>query len=80
MSSPANNIPANRQAFWPSVIRTFLVEVFVLVVLSGAIVGYLKWSSDAAWAEFKATSQLSAPGSKSPLQAVKGHLPCERSA
>ena len=80
MSTSANNSTVRRQGFWPSIIRTLLVEVFVLLVLAGAIVGYLKWSSDAAWAEFIAASKSSAPAPASPLQAVKGRLPCERSA
>jgi hypothetical protein len=77
--SPANS-PASHQGFWPSIIRTVLVEVFVLLVLSGAIVGYLKWSSDAAWAEFIATGKLSAPGPTAPIQNVKGQAHCDRSA
>jgi hypothetical protein len=78
--SPANNSPASRQSFWPAIARILLVEVLLLVALSGAVVGYLNWSSEAAWAEFKAASKLSAPEPKGPIQTVKGHMPCDRSA
>ena len=80
MPSSANSSPASRQSFWPSIVRIFLVEVFVLLALAGAIVGYLNWSSEAAFAEFMAASKQSAPEAKSPAQTVKGHMLCQRSA
>jgi hypothetical protein len=80
MPSPANNSPAPRQNFWPAIARIFLVEILLLLALSGAIVGYLNWSSDAAWAEFKAASKQSAPAPNSSLHAVKGQTPCDRRA
>lgn len=80
MSSPANNSPAKRPSFWPAIVRTLLVEVLLLLALSGAIVGYLKWSSDTAWAEFIAASEQPAPGPTTPIQAVKGQAPCDRKA
>ena len=78
MSSVANNSPAKSQRSWPAIIRILLIEVLVLIALSSAIVSYLKWSSDAAWAEFNAASNLRAPGS--PIQTVKGHMPCDWNA
>jgi hypothetical protein len=45
---------------WLGFVRTLLVQVFVLFALSGAVIGYLKWSSDAAWAEFIAANKTSA--------------------
>ena len=78
MPAPANNSPASRQSFWPAIVRTLLVEVFILLALAVAIVGYVNWSSEAAWAEFKAADKPSAPNA--PLHAVKGHMPCHRSA
>jgi hypothetical protein len=57
-----------------------LVEVFVLILLSGAIVGYLKWSSDSAWAEFNAVGKLTTPGPKTPIQAVRYQTTCYRRA
>lgn len=78
MPSPAHQTPVHHRSFWPAIVRILLVEVFVLLVLSGAIVGYLNWSSEAAWAEFKAANKPSAPNAS--LHAVKGHMPCHRSA
>jgi hypothetical protein len=80
MPSPVNNSPASHQSFWPAIVRTLLVEVLVLLALSAAIVGYVNWSSEAAWTEFKAASKLSAPEANSPVQTVKAHAPCHRSA
>ena len=80
MPSPVSNSPASRQSFWPSIARIFLIEVLVLLALSGAVVGYLNWSSEAAWAEFMAASKQSASVPNSPLQTVKGHMPCDRNA
>ena len=76
--SPANNSPASRQSFWPSIARILLIEVLVLVALSGAVVGYLNWSSEAAWAEFMAASAQSAQAPS--LHAVKGQTACDRKA
>jgi len=79
MPSPASNSPAKRQSFWPGLVRIFLVEILLLLALSGAIIGYLNWSSDTAWAEFKAASRL-APETTSPIQTVKSQTPCDRRA
>jgi hypothetical protein len=78
--SLANPSTAKRRGFWLSIIRTLLVEVFVLILLSGAIVGYLKWSSDSAWAEFNAVGKLTTPAPKTPIQTVRGQTPCYRRA
>lgn len=80
MSSVANNSPAKSQRSWPAIIRILLIEVLVLIALSSAIVSYLKWSSDAAWAESNAASNLHAPAPNSPIQTVKGHMPCDWNA
>jgi Trk-type K+ transport system membrane component len=80
MPSPANNSPASRQSFWSSIARIVLVEILLLVVLSGAVVGYLNWSSEAAWAEFKAASESATPAPNAPVQTVKGHMSCDRKA
>jgi hypothetical protein len=80
MPSPVNNSPASRQSFWPAIARIVVVEIVLLLVLSGAVVGYLNWSSEAAWAEFLAASQSPAPAPNPPLHAVKGHMPCDRHA
>jgi hypothetical protein len=81
MPSPTNNnSPASQQSFWPSIARILLVEILFLLALSGAVVGYLDWSSEAAWAEFNAASKLSAPAPNAPVQTVKGHMQCDRKA
>jgi hypothetical protein len=78
--SPANCSPTSRQSFWPAIVRTLLVEVLVLLALSAAIVGYLNWSSDTAWAEFIAANKPSAPGPTMPVQTVKRQTHCDRKA
>ena len=80
MPSPAHQSPVHHRSFWPAIVRILLVEVLVLLALSGAIVGYLNWSSEAAWAEFKAATKLSAPEPKNPVQTVKAQKPCDRKA
>ncbi|HSY55367.1 MAG TPA: hypothetical protein VK834_02850 [Bradyrhizobium sp.] len=52
----------------------------MLLALAVAIVAYLNWSSEAAFAEFLAASQPSAAAPSSSLHAVKGRAPCDRSA
>ena len=80
MASSAHQSPVDHRSFWPAIVRIFLIEVFVLLALAGAIVGYVNWSSEVAWAEFKAASKLSAPESMSPVQTVKAHAHCDRKA
>ena len=76
----------NRGIDWLGIVRTLLAEVFVLLVLSGAVIGYLKWSSDAAWTEFIAASKASAldpqhrQHSANPVQTVGGQAIYSRSA
>ena len=89
MPSPADYRPASRQrpwslrdlwsslGFWPSIVRIIILEILVLLALAGAIVFYLNWSSEAAFADFLAAGKA-APSSS--LHAVKGHAPCDRSA
>jgi hypothetical protein len=61
------------QSFWPSIVRIIILEILVLLALSGALLFYLNWSSEAAVAEFMATGTPT-------LQAAKGHPPCDRGA
>jgi hypothetical protein len=76
----------NRGIDWLGIVRTLLVQVLVLLALSGIVIGYLKWSSDAAWSDFIAASKASAlepkhhPYSAVPLQTVRGQTICSRRA
>ena len=60
MASPVTKSTVSRRVFWVSIARIFLVEVLILIVLSGAIAGYLNWSSEVAFSEFLAASQQAA--------------------
>jgi hypothetical protein len=80
MPSPVSNSSTSGERFWPSIARILLVEILLLVVLSGAVVGYLNWSSEVAWAEFKAASEQSAQAPNPSLHVVKGQTPCDRKA
>jgi flagellar basal body-associated protein FliL len=80
MPSSAQQSPARHRGSWPAIVWILVVEILVLVALSGAIVGYLNWSSEAAWAEFKAAGKLPAPEPKGPVQTVKVQGPCDRKA
>jgi hypothetical protein len=61
------------QRAWPSVVRIIILEILVLLALSGALVFYLNWSSEAALSEFMA-------GGSQPLQAAKDRPLCGHSA
>jgi hypothetical protein len=76
MFPSVNNRPTDRDFYeraWPSIVRIIILEILLLLALSGALVFYLNWSSEAAVSEFMT-------GGSRPLQAVKAHLPCDRSA
>jgi hypothetical protein len=76
----------NRGIDWLGIVRTLLVQVLVLLALSGAVIGYLNWSSDAAWSDFIAASKASALEPKHhrhsavPVQTVRGQTICSRRA
>jgi hypothetical protein len=78
--------PENRGIDWLGIVRTMLVQMLVLVALSVAVIGYLKWSSDAAWTEFIAASKASALEPKHhqhsaiPVQTIAGQPTCFRRA
>jgi len=76
----AGNRPTGRdsiqnvyQRAWPSIVRIIILEILLLLALSGAFVFYLNWSSEAAMSEFMT-------GGSQPLQATKGRPPCDHSA
>jgi hypothetical protein len=78
MSSSASSGPTNRDSrpdfwlSWPSIVRIIILEIVLLLALSGALVFYLNWSSASAVSEFMATGGQ-------PIQAVKDRPPCDRS-
>jgi flagellar basal body-associated protein FliL len=69
---------------WPAILKTFLVEIAVLVALAGAFVFYVNWSSQVAFEEFMNADQSAAaeaehrPPASIPVQAVKGRANCDR--
>jgi hypothetical protein len=78
VASPVNKT-TGAQGFWASIARILLVEVLVLIALSGAIVFYVDWSSKVAFAEFLATSQQTT-GSNPVIHPMTLQRPCERGA
>jgi hypothetical protein len=74
----------NRGINWLRIVRTLLVQVLVLIALSGAFIRYVNWSSERALAEFLSATEPSAAGpgdraqSATPVQNVKGKGPCPR--
>ena len=83
MPSPADQQPPKHRINWSAVMRTFLVQVCVLLVLAGAFAAYVEWSSNATWAEFSAAGNPSANKSSHPALAstavhtVKNQTPCK---
>jgi hypothetical protein len=83
MPSPIDQSPENSRGIdWPAIVRTLLAQVLVLLVLSGAFVGYVNWSSAKAFAEFTSATgspaQDAKPPSASPRHADKGPMLCSR--
>ena len=85
MPSPVDQYPENTSGIdWPAIVRTLLAQVLVLLVLSGAFVGYVNWSSAKAFAEFTSATGSSAQDTKpparssSPRHADKGPMLCSR--
>ena len=74
VASPVTKSTVSRRDFWVSIARIFLVEILVLIALSGAIVGYLNWSSEVAFSEFLASGQRAA-GSTAVTHAVTERMP-----
>jgi hypothetical protein len=74
-----NKSTADARGFWASIARIFLIEMLVLVALSGAVVFYLNWSSEVAFSEFLAASQQPA-GSSQVIHAIMERRSCEGGA
>ena len=64
MPLPRNNSSETRGLDGPAILKTLLIQVLVLLALSVAVVRYIDWSSDAAWAEFSAARQSTPPAAK----------------
>lgn len=63
------------QGFWSSIAWIVALEVVLLLAFAGAVVAYINWSSEVAFAEFLAASKMqAAPPS---LNAVRVQ-PCGR--
>ncbi len=79
--SPENQQPGNRTSPWLAILRTLIVQIVVLLVLTGAVISYLAWSSEVNWAEFVAASQTSGlapphqPRSEAPVETTGSQVP-----
>ena len=82
MSSPSNQSPESRRFDWPAIFRILFVQMLVLLALMAAVVRYVNWSSDHAWAEFSraftapAADVKSEPPSATPLRTAKDRKSC----
>jgi hypothetical protein len=78
MPSLDNQRPTNRSLTWPGIIKTLLLQILVLLALSGALVVYLDWSSNATRADFTPAAKPSVtdptrhPHSSISVQTAKG--------
>jgi hypothetical protein len=69
---------------WPAIVKTLLVEIAVLLALTGAFVFYVSWSSQVAFEEFMDAGGSAAaeadhrPPASISVQAVKGRANCDR--
>jgi flagellar basal body-associated protein FliL len=72
----------NRGIERPRIAAILLVQLAVLLAISGAAIFYLNWSSGAAQAEFMRAMEPSiavpAPQSSAPVQSVKARTACTR--
>jgi hypothetical protein len=84
MPSPDNETRSKPDIDWLGIVRTVLVQVFVLLALSAGVVRYVNWSSDAARAEFTAGGKptlfrpTQQPQPAAPVEIVKGQKTCPR--
>ena len=82
MPTPDNESLDRRGVNWAAVLKTLLFQVLVLLALAGAFVGYIEWSSNAAFDEFVAASKPAAQDPKfhlqsaTPVMTVKGKADC----
>jgi hypothetical protein len=82
--SQGNPGPENRGIDWPAVVRTLLVQLVVLLALTGAFIGYVDWSSGRAVAEFIGAGNSSVldrnhhPQSSTPVRTARAQASCDR--
>ena len=85
MSQSGNQVQHDRGSARLAIVRTALLQVLVMIAVSGAVIGYLNWSSSVAKADFMRASQPSMSESKRqhssiPQQTAKGPMACYRRA
>ena len=86
MSQSVNQVQHDRGSTRLAIVRTALLQVLVMLAVSGAVIGYLNWSSSVAKADFLRASEPSLSESKrqlpssSPMQTAKGPMACYRRA
>jgi len=83
MPSTIHQFQSNPGINWLAVVRILAVQVLMFLGILGAIVCYLEWSSEAAWAEFSSAnkSSLSDPGRRPEIRnqvQIVGQTPCVR--
>ncbi|HEV7635343.1 MAG TPA: hypothetical protein VGO54_07910 [Bradyrhizobium sp.] len=83
MPEPEDQSQENRSYDWLGVVRTAVIEILAVIVLVGAFISYVNWSSNTAFQEFIGASEPSAtnhghlPPSANPVQPVNGKAPYE---
>jgi hypothetical protein len=86
MSQSVNQVQRGRGSARLAIVRTALLQVLVMLAISGAVIGYLNWSSSVAKADFMKAGERSLSESKrqlpssSPMQTAKGPMACYRRA
>jgi hypothetical protein len=70
-SMPSSSKPSNPEQAgvdWLGVKKTFVVQIIMLLAISGAAIEYINWSSSTAQAEFASAMELMMANSASPSQ------------
>jgi hypothetical protein len=86
MSQSVNQVQHGRGSARLAIVRTALLQVLVMLAISGAVIGYLNWSSSVAKADFMKASERSLSETKrqlpssSPMQTAKAPMACYRRA
>jgi flagellar basal body-associated protein FliL len=82
MPQSENQMQDDRGSARLAIVRTALLQVLVMLAVSGAIIGYLNWSSSVAKADFMRSIEpvLSQSKSSTPMQTAKAPMACYRRA